>query len=60
MVICSGKLMQQNNLPAQRRPPPENYNLLPGNPLQDLVFCGTVHCVFIMTSEDPLFNLYNW
>ena len=60
MVICSGKLMQQNDLPALRQPPAENYDLVPGNPLQEFVFCRTVHGVFIMTSEHPRFNLYNW
>jgi hypothetical protein len=38
VIVCAGKLVQQNNLPVCRLPPPKRHDLLAGDPLQQFVF----------------------
>jgi type VI secretion system protein ImpJ len=40
-------------------PAPEHNDRHPRNSLKQFVLCGTAHCLFMMTSEPPRFNLYN-
>jgi hypothetical protein len=50
VIVCSGKLMQQNDLPVCRLSSPIGHDLVSGDPLQQFVLGRTVHCFFIMTS----------